>query len=92
MANLVGAQLAGANLTGAFLTGADLTGANLFNADLTGAYLQGAHLTGADLHSVRGLQPEQLLQAHFDGSVRNLSADLAADPAVAARLTTTSRE
>ncbi|MEN8656161.1 pentapeptide repeat-containing protein [Streptomyces sp. 21So2-11] len=98
---LSGANLTGAYLTGANLTGANLTGANLSGANLTGACLNGANLfvasltkadlTGASLRNVRFLEPEQLLRARFV-SIRNLSAELAADPAVAARLATTPEE
>ncbi|WP_405933609.1 pentapeptide repeat-containing protein [Streptomyces sp. NBC_00827] len=86
-ANLRGAELTDANLRGAELTGANFAGADLRRTDLTDA-----NLTGADLRHVRSLEPEQLLRAHFDGSVRNLPARVAADPAVAARLATEPEE
>ncbi|MEV0259409.1 pentapeptide repeat-containing protein [Streptomyces sp. NPDC050732] len=101
-ANLTGARLCGADLTEANLNGANLSGANftgarlskahLTKANLTKADLNGADLTEANLRGVRRLQPEQLLRAYLDGPIRNLPAELAADPAIAARLATTSEE
>ncbi|MFH8398832.1 MULTISPECIES: pentapeptide repeat-containing protein [Streptomyces] len=79
-------QLVDAHLHGALLEGATLRDADLRGAKLKGADLTGADLTGADLSSALGLTVAQLLQA---GSLLGcrLPAAVAADSAVAARLT-----
>ncbi|MER6718067.1 pentapeptide repeat-containing protein [Streptomyces halstedii] len=79
-------QLVDAHLNGALLEGATLRDADLRGAELKGADLTGADLTGADLSSALGLTVAQLLQA---GSLLGcrLPAAVAADSAVAARLT-----
>ncbi|MCX5338246.1 pentapeptide repeat-containing protein [Streptomyces sp. NBC_00140] len=84
-ANLAGANLSSAQLCGADLSFAQLFGADLSAADLSGADLTRADLTGADLRNVNCLRPEQLLRARV-GLVKNLPTELAADPAVAARV------
>jgi len=73
MANLSGANLAKANLTGADLSGVDLSGADLRDAILSDtnllvADLHKANLTGANLLGVKGLTPEQVHSAIYDGT------------------------
>jgi uncharacterized protein YjbI with pentapeptide repeats len=89
-ADLTNAFLLRADLTEADLTGANLTHAKLWVTDLTRAKLWGANLTEADLRQANLLEAEGLTVAQLVAarptSTTRLPADLAAEPAVQARI------